>query len=58
MQEIADHRARMPGEVREAIVFVEKPATAAPGGTPAAEAELPCRIATRPRTSLAGDSQP
>ena len=28
-QEIADNLARMPGEVREAIVFVEEPATAA-----------------------------
>jgi len=27
-QQIADNLARMPGEVREAIVFVEEPATA------------------------------
>ena len=28
-QEIADHLVRIPGEVREAIVFVEEPARAA-----------------------------
>jgi hypothetical protein len=28
-QEIAERLARLPGEVREAIVFVEEPATAA-----------------------------
>ncbi len=29
-QQIAENLARMPGEVREAIVFVEEPATVAP----------------------------
>jgi hypothetical protein len=36
-QEIADRLTRFPGEVREAIVFVEEPAAAAPTGTPAAD---------------------
>jgi hypothetical protein len=30
-QEIAENLVRISGEVREAIVFVEEPATAAPG---------------------------
>jgi hypothetical protein len=37
-QEIADNLVRISGEVREAIVFVEEPAPAAPGAhTPDAE---------------------
>jgi hypothetical protein len=37
-QEIAERLARMSGEVREAIVFVEEPTLAAPGvGRPDAE---------------------
>lgn len=37
-QEIADHLARISGEVREAIVFVEDPAPATSGArTPEAE---------------------
>jgi hypothetical protein len=34
-REIADHLVRIPGEVREAIVFVEEPATAAAEVDPA-----------------------